>query len=230
MMAQVRARRTSACKKVAILKDVKSDYSVGLAQYFTDAFTAAGGTIVAEQAYQAGDQDFSAQLTAIKAEARRDLHPRLLHRGRPHRPQGARAGHHGAAAGRRRLGEREAARDRRRGAERLLLLEPLGARQARPEPAGLPRRLTARSSKSDPDAIGGLAYDAANVLFALHGEAGGRRPDDVRGARLVEGRHARAQGGAREAARPDRRDEGLRGRHRRRSRSTRTATPQAARW
>jgi branched-chain amino acid transport system substrate-binding protein len=56
-------------KKVAILKDVKSDYSVGLAQYFTDAFTKGGGTIVAEQAYSAGDQDFSAQLTAIKAKS-----------------------------------------------------------------------------------------------------------------------------------------------------------------
>jgi len=56
-----------ALKKVAILKDIKSDYSVGLAQFFTDAFRAGGGEIVAEQAYQAGDQDFSSQLTAIKA-------------------------------------------------------------------------------------------------------------------------------------------------------------------
>jgi branched-chain amino acid transport system substrate-binding protein len=56
-------------KKVAILKDVKSDYSVGLAQFFTEAFTKAGGKIVAEQAYTAGDQDFSAQLTAIKAKS-----------------------------------------------------------------------------------------------------------------------------------------------------------------
>ena len=55
-------------KKVAILKDMKSDYSVGLAQFFTQAFTATGGTIVVEQAYTAGDQDFSAQLTAIKAK------------------------------------------------------------------------------------------------------------------------------------------------------------------
>jgi len=55
-------------RKVAILKDVKSDYSVGLAQYFTDAFTGGGGQILGkDQAYQAGDQDFSAALTAIKA-------------------------------------------------------------------------------------------------------------------------------------------------------------------
>jgi branched-chain amino acid transport system substrate-binding protein len=54
-------------KRAAILKDVKNDYSVGLAQFFAQAFTAAGGAIVVEQAYSAGDQDFRAQLTAIKA-------------------------------------------------------------------------------------------------------------------------------------------------------------------
>ena len=62
------ARVNLGLKKVAILKDVKSDYSIGLAQYFTAAFTQAGGTIVTEQAYTAGDQDFSAQLTAMKAK------------------------------------------------------------------------------------------------------------------------------------------------------------------
>ena len=55
-------------KRVAILKDIKSDYSVGLAQFFAEAFRGSGGQIVAEQAYQAGDQDFSSQLTAIKAK------------------------------------------------------------------------------------------------------------------------------------------------------------------
>jgi branched-chain amino acid transport system substrate-binding protein len=55
-------------KRVAILKDIKSDYSVGLAQFFSESFRAAGGQIVAEQAYQSGDQDFSSQLTAIKAK------------------------------------------------------------------------------------------------------------------------------------------------------------------
>ena len=62
------ASQNLGVKKVAILKDVKSDYSVGLSQFFTEAFTAAGGTISTEQAYSAGDQDFSAQLTAIKAK------------------------------------------------------------------------------------------------------------------------------------------------------------------
>lgn len=56
-------------KKAAVLKDVKNDYSVGLAQYFTEEFTKRGGTVVVEQAYSSGDQDFRAQLTAIKAQA-----------------------------------------------------------------------------------------------------------------------------------------------------------------
>jgi branched-chain amino acid transport system substrate-binding protein len=51
---------------VAILTDVRQDYSVGLAQFFKDYFTKNGGTIVGEQSYSSGDQDFKAQLTALR--------------------------------------------------------------------------------------------------------------------------------------------------------------------
>jgi branched-chain amino acid transport system substrate-binding protein len=60
-------RQTLKLDKVAILKDVKNDYSIGLADAFQKSFVAGGGTIVVEQSYSAGDTDFSAQLTAIKA-------------------------------------------------------------------------------------------------------------------------------------------------------------------
>jgi branched-chain amino acid transport system substrate-binding protein len=53
-------------KKVAILRDVGNDYSVGLADYFAKKFQDMGGTIVSDQSFKAGDQDFKAQLTAIK--------------------------------------------------------------------------------------------------------------------------------------------------------------------
>ncbi|MEP6778101.1 MAG: ABC transporter substrate-binding protein [Chthoniobacterales bacterium] len=53
--------------KVAVLTDVRQDYSVGLAQFFKEYFTKNGGTIVAEQSYSSGDQDFKAQLTSIRA-------------------------------------------------------------------------------------------------------------------------------------------------------------------
>jgi branched-chain amino acid transport system substrate-binding protein len=54
--------------KVAILRDIKNDYSVGLADVFIENFTALGGTIVADESYSEGDTDFSAQLTSIKAK------------------------------------------------------------------------------------------------------------------------------------------------------------------
>jgi branched-chain amino acid transport system substrate-binding protein len=60
-------RKTLKMNTAAILSDVKSDYSVGLAKFFKEGFTANGGTIVAEQKYSGGDKDFNAQLTAIKA-------------------------------------------------------------------------------------------------------------------------------------------------------------------
>ncbi|HEX6178569.1 MAG TPA: ABC transporter substrate-binding protein [Thermoanaerobaculia bacterium] len=53
--------------RAAILVDVKSDYSTGLAQFFEEAFVKNGGRIVARQSYAKGDNDFRAQLTAIRS-------------------------------------------------------------------------------------------------------------------------------------------------------------------
>ncbi len=61
-------------KKVAILKDVRNDYSVGLAKNFIDAFTKTGGQIIAQESYSNGDVDFKAQLTNIKASAPQALY------------------------------------------------------------------------------------------------------------------------------------------------------------
>ena len=58
---------TLKVKKVAILVDVRSDYSVGLQTFFGQTFKKLGGEIVSEQSYSQGDSDFRAQLTAIKA-------------------------------------------------------------------------------------------------------------------------------------------------------------------
>jgi len=55
-------------KNVAVLRDVKSDYSVGLANVFVKEFSAMGGTIVSDESYSQGDKDFSAQLTSIKGK------------------------------------------------------------------------------------------------------------------------------------------------------------------
>jgi branched-chain amino acid transport system substrate-binding protein len=54
-------------KRVAVLTDVKQDYSVGLAEFFVKHYTANGGEIVRDQKYSSGDKDFKPQLTSIKA-------------------------------------------------------------------------------------------------------------------------------------------------------------------
>lgn len=54
-------------KKFAVLFDVKSDYSVGLREFFEEAVKKNGGEIVSDKSFGAGDIDFSAQLTDIKA-------------------------------------------------------------------------------------------------------------------------------------------------------------------
>ena len=60
------AKRTLKAQKVAVFSDVSAPYSVGLAQFFREAWTAGGGQIVSEQKYTGGDKDFKAQLTVIK--------------------------------------------------------------------------------------------------------------------------------------------------------------------
>lgn len=52
--------------QVALLIDLKSDYSKGLASYFKESFIKQGGKVLAEPNYSGGDKDFNAQLTAIK--------------------------------------------------------------------------------------------------------------------------------------------------------------------
>jgi branched-chain amino acid transport system substrate-binding protein len=61
------ANNTLKAKRVAILVDVRSDYSVGLQTFFREQFKQLGGQIVSEQSYSQGDSDFRAQLTQIKA-------------------------------------------------------------------------------------------------------------------------------------------------------------------
>src|SRR5438093_2534329 len=53
-------------KKVAVLTDVKQDYSLGLAHFFKEYFSKYGGEIVKDQSYSTGDKDFKAQLTSLK--------------------------------------------------------------------------------------------------------------------------------------------------------------------
>jgi branched-chain amino acid transport system substrate-binding protein len=61
------AARSLKVRRVAVLTDIRNDYSVGLHTFFRDEFRRLGGEIVAEQSYSEGDSDFHAQLTQIKS-------------------------------------------------------------------------------------------------------------------------------------------------------------------
>lgn len=181
---QVMAKYTAEnlkLKKVAILKDLKNDYSLGLAKYFTDAFTTMGGRVVVEQSYSSGDQDFRAQLTAIKAKSPEALvvpgyYTEVGLIAKQARELGIKAPLIGGDGWE---------------SERLLDIggEALnGCYYSNhwaldfPDPK-LQAFLKDYRAKfgSDPDAIGGLAYDAANVLFGALEKLAEQDPEAFKG-------------------------------------------------
>lgn len=60
------ARNNLKAQSAAVLTDTKSDYSKGLARFFTETFRELGGQIAADLSYSQGDSDFNAQLNSIK--------------------------------------------------------------------------------------------------------------------------------------------------------------------
>jgi branched-chain amino acid transport system substrate-binding protein len=55
-------------RKVAILKDIQQDYSVGLTDSITKHFTALGGQVLDPVSYSTGDADFRAILTQVRSQ------------------------------------------------------------------------------------------------------------------------------------------------------------------
>jgi branched-chain amino acid transport system substrate-binding protein len=62
------AHQSLGLRKVGILRDAKSDYSVGLTSFFQNEFARLGGEITSVESYQQGDVDFKAPLTALLAK------------------------------------------------------------------------------------------------------------------------------------------------------------------
>jgi branched-chain amino acid transport system substrate-binding protein len=60
------AAKSLGKKRAGIMVDRKNDYSTGLEKVIAATFTKMGGEMVVTQSYQAGDQDFNAQITSIK--------------------------------------------------------------------------------------------------------------------------------------------------------------------
>jgi len=60
------ARQGPQLQRVAVLRDVGSEDSVGLADAFLSRFKELGGQVVDDQSFRAGDTDFRPQLSAIR--------------------------------------------------------------------------------------------------------------------------------------------------------------------
>jgi branched-chain amino acid transport system substrate-binding protein len=63
------ARETLQLSKIAILRDSGNDYSMGIADVFAAELERLGGRVVGDESYKSTDQDFKAQLTAIRGKA-----------------------------------------------------------------------------------------------------------------------------------------------------------------
>jgi branched-chain amino acid transport system substrate-binding protein len=55
-------------RKVALLKDIQQDYSVGLTDSIVKQFTALGGQVLDPVSYSSGDADFKAILTQVRSQ------------------------------------------------------------------------------------------------------------------------------------------------------------------
>ena len=55
-------------RKVAVLKDIQQDYSVGLTDSIQKTFTGLGGQVLPPVSYSSGDADFRAILTQVRAQ------------------------------------------------------------------------------------------------------------------------------------------------------------------
>lgn len=62
------ARESLKAGKAAVLIDQAQDYCVGLANFFMEEFKRRGGAVVSVSYIQTGDQDFTAQISAMKGK------------------------------------------------------------------------------------------------------------------------------------------------------------------
>jgi len=62
------AMQNLKAKTACILRDQKSDYSMGLADFFVKRFKEKGGIIASDESFVGGDVDFKSQLTSIRGK------------------------------------------------------------------------------------------------------------------------------------------------------------------
>jgi len=177
------AAETLRVKRVAVLTDVKNDYSVGLAQYFKETFTQLGGQIVAEKSYSEGDPDFRAQLTAIKAANPEAIfvpgyYSEVGTIARQARELGIRVPFLGGDG----WDSPKLIEGAGNALEGSYFSNHYSHESTDPAVQGFVRKFKQRYNGQVPDALAALGYDAANILFDAIQRAGSTDPSKIRDA------------------------------------------------
>jgi branched-chain amino acid transport system substrate-binding protein len=167
--------------KVAILYDQKQAYSKGLRDYFTTAFKAMGGNIVLDQAYSGGDTDYSAQLNAIRAAGAEIVFvPGYYTDGANIAIQARKAGIAVPLIG----GDGWDSEQLGKIAKDAIVGSYFSNHSAPDQPSmqEFIGKFKAEYNNEIPDALTGLGYDAANILFESIKNAKDESPKSIRDA------------------------------------------------
>jgi branched-chain amino acid transport system substrate-binding protein len=167
--------------KAAVLYDQKQAYSKGLRDFFTKSFVDMGGKIVLDQAYSGGDTDYSAQLNAIKTSGAEIVFvPGYYTDGANVAIQARRAGVTIPLIG----GDGWDSEQLGKIAGDAIVGCYFSNHSAPDQPsmANFITKYKAEHSGQTPDALAGLGYDAANLLFDAMKRAKGTTGKDIRDA------------------------------------------------
>ncbi len=158
--------------KAAIIFDVGSDYSKGLAENFTAVFEQGGGKIVAAEAHPSGATDFKAQLTKIVQAKPEVLYvPDFYNDVGLIAKQARELGFKGAMVGVDGWDSPELVKIAGDAIEGGVFTNHYSKDDSRPVVQDFVKRYQEKY-KSDPDALAALAYDGANILFDAIKRAG----------------------------------------------------------
>ncbi len=175
------ARQNLGFTRAAVLFDQKQSYSKGLRDDFIKAFTAMGGEVVADLSYSGGDADYSAQLNAIKAKDPQIIFvPGYYNEGGNIILQARRVGLTVPLIG----GDGWDSADLVKIAGEAALGCYFSNHSAPDQPGmkDFVEKYKAAYSNQMPDALAGLGYDAANLLFDAMKRAKGPSSKDLRDA------------------------------------------------
>jgi branched-chain amino acid transport system substrate-binding protein len=168
--------------KGAVLYNRAQDYSTGLKDGFVSGFQAAGGTLTVQSAYNDGDNDYSAQLAAIKATAPQFVYiPGYYSEVVAIAKQARRLGLNVPLVG----GDGWVSEDLKNAGDALdncYFTDHYAQEEARPEVQEFVKKFQADNGGKAPDSMAALGYDAANVLFDAMGRAKSLNGDDLAAA------------------------------------------------